>query len=135
MQRGSVVPPSRNHPRAQPQPPPHAWTFLTNHAQVLLAVAQRPHARVKEIAAATGITERYAYRILRDLQDAGYIERRREGRGNLYRVNPDLALGDPLIERHALWELLRLIDTSDTDDAVAMSARMIRPSQHRRRTA
>src|SRR5205085_3351994 len=107
------------------QPPPHRWTFLTNHAQVLLAVAQRPHARVREIAAASGISERYAYRILRDLQNAGYVERRREGRCNLYDVNPDLALGDPLVEEPALWELLRLIDTGDgdTEEVVAMSAR------------
>jgi DNA-binding IclR family transcriptional regulator len=100
----------------------------------LLAVAQRPHARVREIAAVSGITERYAYRILRDLQNAGYVERRREGRGNVYRLNPDLALGDPLVEEHALWELLRLIDMGDTDEVVAMSARTIRLSQHRRRT-
>jgi DNA-binding MarR family transcriptional regulator len=76
---------------------------------VLLALAQRPDARVREIAAAAEITERYAYRILGDLQDAGYVERRRVGRCNLYRVQPDLPLGDPIVEDHRLWELLRLI--------------------------
>ena len=89
--------------------------------------------RVREIAAATGITERYAYRILRDLQNAGYVERRREGRCNLYRVNPDLALGDPLVEEHALRELLRLTETGDADEVVAMAASLKRP--HRRRPA
>ena len=57
--------------------PTRRWTFITNHAQVLLAVAQTPNVRVKEIAAAVDITERYAYRILRDLQNAGYVGRRR----------------------------------------------------------
>jgi len=97
---------------------------------VLLAATQGRDLRVREIAAATGITERYAYRILRDLQNAGYVERRREGRCNLYRVNPDLALGDPLVEKHALRELLRLIETSDADEVVAMAASIKRP--HRR---
>lgn len=96
-------------PPRVPQTRPHAWAFLTNHAQVLLALAQRRDARVKEIAAAAEITERYAYRILRDLQSAGYVERRRMGRCNVYRINPDLPLGDPVVEDHSLWELLRLI--------------------------
>ncbi len=51
--------------------PPRGWSFLTGHAQVLLAVARDPDLRVREIAEAAGITERYAYRVLRDLQTAG----------------------------------------------------------------
>ena len=88
---------------------PHAWTFITNHAQVLLALAQRPDVRVRQIAAAAEITERYAYHILRDLQDAGYVERRRVGRCNLYRIHPDVPLGDPIVEDNRISELLRLI--------------------------
>jgi DNA-binding transcriptional ArsR family regulator len=98
------------------------WTFITNHAQVLLAVAQKPDLRVWEIASAADITERYAYRILRDLEDAGYVERRREGRSNLYRIHSELALGDPIVEEHSLWEFLRLIDTSEGPDVIAMAA-------------
>ena len=113
--------------------PPRTWTFITNHAQVLLAVAQRSDVRVREIAAATDITERYAYRVLRDLEDAGYVERRRQGRSNLYRIHPELALGDPIVEENSLWELLRLIDTSDSADVVAMAAG--RRSSRRRSTA
>ena len=96
-------------PSRVPQTRPHAWTFITNHAQVLLALSQRPDVRVREIAAAAEITERYAYHILRDLQNAGYVERRRVGRCNLYRVHPNLPLGDPVVEHHRLGELLRLI--------------------------
>jgi hypothetical protein len=86
------------------------WTFITPHTQVLLAVAQKPDLRVTDIAGATGITERHAYRMLRDLQDAGYVERRRDGRCNVYRIHPELAIGDPVLEEQSLRELLRLIN-------------------------
>ncbi len=96
-------------PRLVERSTTRGWTFLTNHAQVLLAIAQNPDLRVREIAGATGITERYAYRVLGDLQSAGYVDRVRHGRCNLYRVNPDLPLGDPVVEPQSLRELLRLI--------------------------
>jgi DNA-binding transcriptional ArsR family regulator len=108
-------------PRRPRRSPPRAWTFLTNHAQVLLAVAKKSDLRVREIAAATGITERYAYRILRDLERAGYVDRRRHGRSNVYRIHPDVLLGDPLIEGQSLWQLLRLIGEDGGDDVDAMS--------------
>jgi DNA-binding IclR family transcriptional regulator len=86
--------------------------------------------RVREIAAAAGITERYAYRMLRDLQNAGYVERRRDGRCNLYRIHPELAIGDPVVEEQSLRELLRLIGKGETDEvqgALPSSRRSIRP--------
>jgi DNA-binding transcriptional ArsR family regulator len=135
---GSVVgavPLAVSSPRQPAHTPPRRWTFITNHAQVLLAVAQAPNARVREIAAATDITERYAYRVLRDLEDAGYVERRREGRCNLYRIHRELALGDPIVEDHSLWEFLRLIETSEGEgaDVVAMTATRGRPAGERLR--
>jgi DNA-binding transcriptional ArsR family regulator len=116
-------------PRELRHPRPRRWTFITNHAQVLLAVAQRPSVRVREIAAATDISERYAYRVLRDLEDAGYVERRHEGRCNVYRLHPELALGDPIVEEHSLWELLRLIDAGGADVAAMTGSR--RPPRRR----
>jgi DNA-binding transcriptional ArsR family regulator len=112
--------------------PARRWTFITNHALVLLAVAQAPDARVRDIAAAADITERYAYSVLRDLQNAGYVERRRQGRCNLYRIHPELALGDPIVARHSLSELLPLIDNGEGEDVAAMSA-SLKPSRRRRR--
>jgi DNA-binding IclR family transcriptional regulator len=102
--------------------PPKRWTFITNHAQVLLAVARDPHARVKEIAEAAEITERYAYRLLGDLQKAGYVRRFRNGRRNHYRLNADLPLGDPVVEEQSLRELLRLIARRDRHDLIAALA-------------
>ena len=71
------------------------WTFLTNHAHVLLAVQRDPHARLREIAAVVGITERAVQLILGDLEGAGYVRRTKVGRRNEYAV-----LGGPL--RHPL---------------------------------
>ena len=109
--------------------PSRNWTFITHHAQVLLAVAQKPDLRVREIAAAADITERYAYRILRDLEDGGYVERRRKGRGNLYRIHPELVLGDPIVEEQSLRELLRLIDKREGADFVGVGAFLGRPAK------
>jgi len=64
---------------------------------------------VNEIADASGITERYAYRLLSDLQKAGYVSRRRNGRRNQYQLAPDLELGDPVIGERPLRQLLALI--------------------------
>jgi DNA-binding MarR family transcriptional regulator len=87
------------------------WMFLTHHAQVLLAIARDPSARVNEIAEATRITERYAYHLLSDLQKAGYIRRRRDGRRNRYEFAPDAELGDPVIEEQPLRRLLTLLSS------------------------
>jgi DNA-binding Lrp family transcriptional regulator len=74
------------------------WTFLTNHARVLLLVAQAPEIRVREMAELIGITERAIHNILRALEDSGYLTHRKVGRRNLYRVRDDLPM------RHTLHE-------------------------------
>lgn len=85
------------------------WTFLTNHAHVLLCIAQEPEARMRDIAERVGITERAVQRIVADLEEAWYVERVREGRRNRYTVRPDLPLRHP-VEWHAqVSELLRIV--------------------------
>jgi predicted ArsR family transcriptional regulator len=81
---------------ARPPTVDHHWTFLTNHAHVLLCLADDPELRVRDIAARVGITERAALRILRDLADAGYLERVRVGRRNLYRLRLDGPMRHPV---------------------------------------
>jgi len=71
------------------------WTFLTNHAHVLLCIATDPAARLRDVATAVGITERAAQRIVTELVDDGYLERRRVGRRNAYRINPNRPLRAP----------------------------------------
>ena len=68
---------------------PRSWTFLTNHTQVLLCVAQNPEVRLREMAETVGITERAAQRLLADLVETGYVERTRVGRRNRYTIDRD----------------------------------------------
>ncbi len=85
------------------------WTFLTNHAHVLVCVARDPGVRLRDVAGEVGITERAAQRIVADLVDAGYLEREREGRRNRYRLNRELPLRHPLERDHAIGEILGVL--------------------------
>jgi DNA-binding transcriptional ArsR family regulator len=85
-----------------------SWTFLTSHAQILLALVEKPEATVAELAAAAHVTERTAYRILADLQKAGYVRRRKVGRENRYEINHEQPLHDPMVEDGVVGDLLRL---------------------------
>ncbi|MBT2457281.1 helix-turn-helix domain-containing protein [Streptomyces sp. ISL-86] len=71
------------------------WTFLTNHARVLLAIARNPDARLRTIAAACLITERAVQAIIADLEQAGYLHRQRVGRRSQYTLSRDLPLRHP----------------------------------------
>ena len=90
-----------------------AWTFLTNHAQVLLAVAQNPDTRLRDIAERVGVTERAAQRILTDLVEAGYVDRQRQGRRNHYRINPNAHMRHPAQEGIEIRSLLGFVQPSD----------------------
>jgi predicted transcriptional regulator len=85
------------------------WSFLTNHAQVLLCIADDPAIRLREIGESVGITERAAHRIVVELAAAGYISRRRDGRRNRYTVNSHLPLPDPLAGEQKLGDLLAIL--------------------------
>jgi MarR family len=78
------------------------WTLLTGHGHVLVEIARNPQARVRDISAAAGITERTAQAIVADLEEAGYITRTRVGRRTRYTVNPDCMF------RHSGQEGLRV---------------------------
>lgn len=99
------------------------WTFLTNHAHVLLSISRDPDIRIRDLADQVGITERAAQRILTDLVDQGYLERVREGRRNHYTVRADLPLRHPVESSHRIGELLQVLqdaaeyDRADVDPA------------------
>jgi predicted ArsR family transcriptional regulator len=86
-----------------------AWTFLTNHAQVLLAVAQNPDIRLRDVADDVGITERAAQRILSDLVETGYVHRERQGRRNHYRITPNTQMRHPAQEGIKIAGLLNFL--------------------------
>jgi hypothetical protein len=83
------------------------WTFLTNHAHVLVALARDPEARLRDVAELVGITERAAQGIVRDLVEAGYLRRERVGRRNRYEVDEGLPFRHPLERSHHVSVLLR----------------------------
>jgi Winged helix-turn-helix DNA-binding len=88
---------------------PGSWDFLTNHAHVLLCVANDPGIRLRDIAAAVGITERSAHKILSELVDEGYVLRERHGRRNRYQVKPELPLRHPLVHDREVGDLLKVL--------------------------
>jgi len=76
---------------------------------VLVCVARDPGVRLRDIAAAVGITERAAHRIVSELVDEGYVVRERQGRRNHYQVKPELPLRHPLAGEREVGELLQLL--------------------------
>src|SRR5579875_891126 len=85
------------------------WSFLTNHARVLLCIAEDPTVRLREIGDRVGVTERAAHRIVNELVAAGYVTRERSGRRNRYAVHRDLPLPDRLPRTQPLSELLAIL--------------------------
>lgn len=90
------------------------WTFLTNHAQVLLCVAGDPAARLRDIAVSAGITERSAYGIISDLTEAGYLVKHKDGRRNKYQIQAHLPLPEAAIRERTVGELLNLLVSTET---------------------
>ena len=89
--------------------PEKPWRFVTNHTQVLLAIARNPDLRARDIAEAVGITERAAQRIVADLTRSGYLETTRVGRRNHYTVNREMAMRHPAQHNHEIGALLDLL--------------------------
>jgi len=86
------------------------WTFLTNHAHVLVCLRADPTARLREVAGQVGITERAVQKIVSDLEEAGIITRRREGRRNHYAIHGEVKLRHPVEASCTVGELLRALE-------------------------
>lgn len=93
-----------------------SWTFLTNHTQVLLRIAQNSDVRLRDVAQTVGITERAAQRIVADLVAAGIIERRRTGRRNHYLINRSAAMRHAAQAEHQVGPLIDLLRPQDEPD-------------------
>lgn len=85
-----------------------SWTFLSNHAHVLIFLSGNPEARVSEVADAVGITERFTHKVIRELEAAGYLEVEKSGRRNNYRVVDRLKLRHPLEQHVQISSLLEI---------------------------
>ena len=89
------------------------WSFLTSHARVLMCIAHDPGARLRDIAAGLGITERSAYGIVTDLAQAGYIVKQKDGRRNRYQIQAHLPLPEPTSRERTVGEVLALLAGTD----------------------
>ena len=90
-----------------------SWSFLTNHARVLLCIARDPGVRLRAIAASLGITERSAHGIVTDLATAGYVLKQKDGRRNRYQIQAHLPLPEPTSQGPAIGEVLALLAGAD----------------------
>lgn len=91
------------------------WTFLTNHAHVLLCLAQSPQMRMRDIAEKVGITERAVQRIIHDLESEKYIEIKKEGRCNVYTPHEEKHLKHPIESHKHVADLLQLVADLEED--------------------
>jgi DNA-binding IclR family transcriptional regulator len=102
------------------------WTFLTNHGHVLLCLAHEPELRLRDVAEKVGVTERAVQRIVADLEEAGYLTRRRSGRQNEYDIATELPMRHPVESHQSVRALIDLVDERDRP------ARAARPARRRR---
>jgi hypothetical protein len=92
------------------------WSFLTNHARVLVCIGHDPGARLRDIAETIGITERRAFAIVTDLTEAGYVVKAKDGRRNRYRIQEHLPVRMQIGREPTIGEMLAvLIDTTTSE--------------------
>jgi predicted transcriptional regulator len=91
------------------QPVESGWTFLTNHAHVLLCLAGDPQMRLRDVADKVGITERAVQRIVSELEEGGYLTRLRSGRRNEYEVHREQPLRHPIEAHRDISALIELV--------------------------
>jgi len=94
-----------------------SWTLLTGHGHVLVEIARNPEARIRDISAAAGLTERAVQAIVADLEAAGYLTRTRTGRRTIYTVNPDSLFRHSAQEGLRVGPFLDLLATDEGDPA------------------
>ena len=89
------------------------WTFLTNHARVLAAIAEDPSTRIRDMAARCRLTERAVQKIISDLEQQGYLSHTRQGRSNIYRIEPGTILRHPAEAGLTVTDLLSVLARHD----------------------
>ena len=92
-----------------PQPDAASWTFLTNHAHVLICLTENPEMRLRDVATAVGITERAVQKIISELEEGGLLERERQGRRNVYRIHARQPLRHPVESHCTVHGLLHFV--------------------------
>ena len=87
----------------------YRWTFLTNHAHVIILLARHPDMVLREVATRVGITERAVQRIVAELEEEGYIRREKAGRQNTYRLNLNRPLRHPIEGHRTVGDVVKVV--------------------------
>jgi predicted DNA-binding transcriptional regulator len=113
-----VVSRNGNHETAIMNPPKekHTWTFLTNHAHVLVCLYRDPAVRLREVALEVGITERAVQRIVSELEEFGAIRRERDGRRNAYVLDLAKPLRHPIESHRTVADLIEMVGSPVSSD-------------------
>jgi DNA-binding IclR family transcriptional regulator len=90
------------------------WSFLTNHARVLVCIAHDPGVRLRDIASTLNVTERSAFGIVTDLTASGYVVKEKDGRRNRYRIQSHLPLREAIGREQTIGELLKTLVDNKT---------------------
>jgi DNA-binding Lrp family transcriptional regulator len=119
------------------------WTFFSNYGHVLVCLSRNREVRLRDVATEVGITERAVQKIVRDLQDAGYLTITKQGRCNRYRINRRKTLRHDLESHCTVGKLLALtakrrrpvIDSqpASTDQPPAPSVKEIQKSEEEKK--
>ena len=109
------------------------WGFLTSHARVLLHIAHDPGARLRDIAASLGITERRAHGIITDLAEAGYVITQKDGRRNCYQIQAHLPVPEPGTREPAVGEVVALFAARRRTGTEPAQAATVMPAAPARR--
>jgi len=102
------------------------WTIFSNHGHVLVCLARDPEARLRDVAADVGLTERAVQKIVRDLQESGMIIVSKHGRRNRYRIDNTKNLRHDLEAHCTLGELVGLVVNNRVDK---MSGGTVEPTE------
>jgi hypothetical protein len=99
------------------------WSFLTNHARVLVCIAHDPGVRLRDIATTVGITERSAFAIVTDLTAAGYVVKAKDGRRNRYQIQTHLPLREAIGREQTIGEVLDVLADTGTPNPARRARR------------
>ncbi|MCX4572082.1 MarR family transcriptional regulator [Streptomyces sp. NBC_01571] len=106
------------------------WTFLTNHARVLAAIAEDRTTRIRDIAARCQLTERAVQKIISDLEEGGYLTHTRQGRSNEYQIEEGTLLRHPADSGPKVADLLALLARHDAEHGSTGDRQSRRASPH-----
>jgi DNA-binding MarR family transcriptional regulator len=96
--------------------PAFGWDLMSSHGITLLFIARHPEATMAQVSRRTGLTERRIYQIIRDLQEARLFSVERHGRRNIYKLNPETHLHEPMLPQMTLGHFLRLFEGLGSPD-------------------